>query len=69
MSDLKDRAIKAARVLRAHRGQDPLDEAALVEKWDREHGMHLSRRERSKRRYDLGNGAPRIGYTPPQLRK
>ena len=45
-----------------------LNEAVLVEKWDHEHGMHLSREERSARRRELGRGAPLIPYAPPQTR-
>lgn len=47
---------------------DPLDEDVLVERWNHEHGMQLSREERSARRHELGQGAPLIPYSPPQVR-
>jgi hypothetical protein len=80
MSELLSRASRASRRrtkalktlagtrLRHHAPLTTEDEAALAQDYAAERGFDLPRKERSKRRHELGEGAPAIHWTPPQLR-
>lgn len=44
----------------------PAEERELAREAMAERGFHLTLRERSKRAYELGAGAPRIRHVPPR---
>jgi len=77
MSDIKQHASRAAArareaLLRRGHEEKPLtlaDEAGLAAEFDRERGYTEPLQMQSKRAYHLGEGAPKLRFTPPQLRE